>query len=87
MNQATPHQAARAVTQQAETIAAEQEAGMLRVEVRRAVPTVVGRVTGVGHQGNQCRGMPRAICHACGLGYRCSNPDCEQTGREWGVTR
>jgi hypothetical protein len=41
---------------------------------------VVGHVTGTAHEGNQCRGMPRAICHACGLGYKCLNPDCEQTG-------
>lgn len=43
-------------------------------------PTVIGSVTGKVHEGNQCLGMPRAICHACGLGYRCWNPDCEQTG-------
>lgn len=37
---------------------------------------VVGRVTGKLHEGDQCRGMPDAICHACGLGYKCLNLDC-----------
>lgn len=39
-------------------------------------PKVVGKITGTEYDGNQCPGMPEAICHACGLGYRCSNPDC-----------
>lgn len=43
-------------------------------------PIIIGRVTGTKYEGDQCPGMPRAICHACGLGYRCWNPDCEQIG-------
>src|SRR4051812_35297665 len=38
--------------------------------------TVVGRVTGKPREGNQCRGMPHAICHACGIGYKCADLDC-----------
>jgi hypothetical protein len=65
---------------------AAAEIGRLRgvaseFQPERVVPTVIGRVTGNAHEGDQCRGMPRAICHACGLGYRCWNPDCEQTGQ------
>lgn len=37
---------------------------------------VVGRVTGNLLDGDQVPGMPGAICHACGLGYRCMNEDC-----------
>jgi transcriptional regulator with XRE-family HTH domain len=37
---------------------------------------VVGKVTGKEHEGDQCPGMPGAICHACGLGYKCFDPDC-----------
>ena len=43
--------------------------GMLRT-------TVVGKVTGDVHEGDQVPGMPHAICHACGLGYKCWNADC-----------
>lgn len=41
--------------------------------------TAVGRVTGQEREGDQCPGMPHAICHACGLGYRCYDPDCPNT--------
>lgn len=41
--------------------------------------TVIGMVTGQEREGDQCPGMPHAICHACGLGYRCSDPDCPNT--------
>lgn len=37
---------------------------------------VVGKVTGEVHEGDQVPGMPGAICHACGLGFACHNPDC-----------
>lgn len=43
--------------------------------------TIIGCFSGKVREANQCRGMPRAICHACGLGYRCWDPDCEQTGQ------
>jgi hypothetical protein len=39
-------------------------------------PVVVGQVTGALHAGDQVPGQPWASCHACGLGLRCSNPDC-----------
>lgn len=39
-------------------------------------PTVIGRVTGNPREGDQVPGMPGAICHACGLGYRCMDVDC-----------
>jgi transcriptional regulator with XRE-family HTH domain len=38
--------------------------------------TVIGKVSGQPREGDQCLGMPSAICHACGLGYRCADPDC-----------
>lgn len=41
--------------------------------------TVIGKVTGDPREGDQVPGMPDAICHACGLGYRCSDPDCPNT--------
>lgn len=37
---------------------------------------VVGRTTGAVREGDQVPGMPHAICHACGLGYKCCDPDC-----------
>lgn len=37
---------------------------------------VTGRVSGKRRQGDQCPGMPEAICHACGLGYQCRDEDC-----------
>jgi transcriptional regulator with XRE-family HTH domain len=43
--------------------------GILRVQV-------VGRVSGELRDGDQVPGMPGAICHACGLGRACSDPDC-----------
>lgn len=39
-------------------------------------PMVIGRVTKKLHKGDQVPGMPGAICHACGLGYRCGDEDC-----------
>lgn len=38
--------------------------------------TVVGKVTGEPRDGDQVPGMPHAICHACGLGEPCVDPDC-----------
>jgi hypothetical protein len=38
--------------------------------------TVIGKVTGNPREGDQVPGMPNAICHACGLGYKCHDPDC-----------
>jgi len=43
---------------------------------------VLGRVTGLPREGDQCPGMPHAICHACGLGYRCSDVDCPNWQRD-----
>lgn len=40
---------------------------------------VIGRVSGKLLEGDQVRGMQEAICHACGLGYRCMNIDCPNT--------
>jgi hypothetical protein len=37
---------------------------------------VIGRVSKKSLDGDQVPGMPGAICHACGLGYRCMNEDC-----------
>ncbi|MEL7086941.1 MAG: helix-turn-helix domain-containing protein [Planctomycetota bacterium] len=41
--------------------------------------TVVGKVSGREREGDQVPGMPHAICHACGLGYRCMDEDCPNT--------
>lgn len=41
--------------------------------------TVVGKVSGEVREGDQVPGMPHAICHACGLGYRCGDIDCPNT--------
>ena len=38
--------------------------------------TVVGRVSGEVREADQVPGMPHAICHACGLGYKCDDQDC-----------
>lgn len=38
--------------------------------------TVIGKATGQEREGDQVPGMPNAICHACGLGYKCYDPDC-----------
>jgi transcriptional regulator with XRE-family HTH domain len=38
--------------------------------------TVVGKVTGEVREADQVPGMPGAICHACGLGYKCYDADC-----------
>jgi hypothetical protein len=40
---------------------------------------VIGKVTGQEREGDQVPGMPGAICHACGLGYRCMDDDCPNT--------
>jgi hypothetical protein len=40
------------------------------------VTRVIGRNTKTLRDGDQVPGMPHAICHACGLGYRCEDPDC-----------
>jgi transcriptional regulator with XRE-family HTH domain len=40
---------------------------------------VIGKVTGQEREGDQVPGMPGAICHACGLGYRCTDEDCPNT--------
>lgn len=42
---------------------------------------VVGAVTGAVREGDQVPGMPSAICHACGLGYKCHDPDCPNVGK------
>lgn len=38
--------------------------------------TVIGKVSGLPREGDQVPGMPNAICHACGLGHPCVDPDC-----------
>ena len=43
--------------------------GMLRT-------SVIGKVSGEVREGDQVPGMPGAICHACGLGYKCDDQDC-----------
>jgi hypothetical protein len=56
--------------------------GRHRVEFRHTEmmpaenPQVTGKVTGQIRDGDQVPGMPHAICHACGLGYKCVDPDC-----------
>jgi hypothetical protein len=42
-------------------------------------PTIIGRVSGRPREADQVAGMPHAICHACGLGYRCYDEDCPNT--------
>lgn len=37
---------------------------------------VIGKVTGTEREGDQVPGMRGAICHACGLGYKCADADC-----------
>lgn len=39
-------------------------------------PIVIGRITGCKYEGDQCPGMPNSICHACGIGWKCIDPDC-----------
>ena len=41
-----------------------------------ARPTVIGKLTGKVREADQVPGMPHAICHACGLGYKCLDADC-----------
>lgn len=41
-----------------------------------ALRIVTGCVTGQPRDGGQVPGMPHAICHACGLGEQCTDPDC-----------
>jgi len=41
-----------------------------------ALRIVIGRATGEKRVGDQVPGMKDAICHACGLGEQCSDPDC-----------
>lgn len=48
--------------------------GRRHVEVPRTL--IIGRVTGQEREGDQVPGMPGAICHGCGLGYKCMDPDC-----------
>ena len=37
---------------------------------------IAGKVYGKLREGDQVPGMPMAICHACGLGYKCLDEDC-----------
>jgi transcriptional regulator with XRE-family HTH domain len=59
-------------------ITLERAADTVRVKHYRGIlrTTVVGKVSGEVHEGDQAPGMPSAICHACGLGYKCYDPDC-----------
>jgi hypothetical protein len=41
-----------------------------------ATQMIPGRVTGKPREGNMAPGVSEAICHACGLGYRCGDADC-----------
>jgi transcriptional regulator with XRE-family HTH domain len=47
--------------------------------------TIVGKVSGHTREADQVRGMAHAICHACGLGYKCMDADCpnEKTDPTW----
>lgn len=38
--------------------------------------SVIGKTTKTIRKGDQVPGMPGAICHACGLGRPCNDPDC-----------
>jgi hypothetical protein len=49
--------------------------GLARTLTKARAP-IVGRVSGKIREGDQVPGMPHAICHACGLGYKCSDVDC-----------
>lgn len=51
-------------------------------------PTIIGRVTGKLREGDQVPGMPNAICHGCGLGYRCMDADCPNDSQNpmWSLT-
>lgn len=59
-------------------ISVERAAAIVSLKTMRQVlrTTVVGKVTGQEREGDQVPGMPHAICHACGLGYKCYDPDC-----------
>lgn len=59
-----------------EAIAAAIAKSRVRRSDMPARTTVVGNVTGKLREGDQVPGMPGAICHACGLGYKCTDPDC-----------
>lgn len=37
---------------------------------------VIGHTTRREREGDQVPGMPHAICHGCGLGYKCMDADC-----------
>lgn len=39
-------------------------------------PMVIGKTSGNLREGDQVPGMRGAICHACGLGYKCLDEDC-----------
>lgn len=69
----------KALAEARAALVAAQAGGWVLVP-REATPDartqVIGRVTGQPREGDQCPGMPHAICHACGLGYRCFDPDC-----------
>lgn len=54
----------------------ERAAATARPPYEALRTTVKGRVTGQEREGDQVPGMPHAICHACGLGERCYDPDC-----------
>lgn len=43
---------------------------------------VAGKVTGLAREGDRVPGMPQAICHACGLGYKCLDADCPNEKRD-----
>jgi transcriptional regulator with XRE-family HTH domain len=53
----------------ADTASLDALKGILRTRV-------IGKVTGEPREGDQVPGMSHAICHACGLGYKCLDQDC-----------
>lgn len=61
-----PHMLPKACGEAAEVILTKEDGSIW----------VIGRVSKREREGDQVRGMPGAICHACGLGYRCSDIDC-----------
>lgn len=62
----------------AQAIVARETAIARAQAALRIIPprTVIGKVSGKVREADQCQGMPHAICHACGLGYKCDDIDC-----------
>lgn len=57
-------------------VSLDRAAGSVRRRLDVLRTRVIGRATGQEREGDQVPGMPGAICHGCGLGYKCMDPDC-----------